>query len=170
MPVGEVTAELSKWGVRHLIVWSHASLAYLKNHPDLFTERWSSGPWHEFEYLAADPRDVVTAVGTGRLVSFDALGARVALDGVQTGAQVVLRTNYHPSWLAHVEGTGRAVPLERVEGQIGFHAPDGGSYVVTLVYPRRPWLAVVALVAVLLGSGVLSRWRSSFRTPRRVAN
>lgn len=159
VPVGEVTAELRKWGIRHLVVWSQASLACLRAHPAIFAERWSSGPWHDFEYLAADPREVAATIGTGRLVSFDPLGARIELDEMRTGAAVVVRTNYHPSWSAHVEGTGLPVPLERVEGQLGFRAPSDGSYVVTLVYPRRPWLTVLALVAVALGGGILSSWR-----------
>jgi hypothetical protein len=159
VPVDQVTAELRRWGVGHLIVWSQASLAYLRQHPDVFMERWASGPWREFEYLAADTRDVATAPGAGRIVSFDPLGARIALDGVHTGAEVVVRTNYHPSWSAHVEGTGLAVSLERVGGQLGFRSPQDGSYVVALVYPRRPWLTVLALASVLLGAGILSRWR-----------
>ena len=157
VPVEEVTAELRKWGVRHLIVWSQASLAYLRRHSDVFAERWGSGPWHEFEYLAADTRDVATTAGSGRIVAFDPLGAQIALDGVQAAAEVVVRTNYHPSWSAHVQGTGLAVPLEPVGGQLGFRAPRDGSYVVTLVYPRRPWLTVLALACVLLGALILAR-------------
>ncbi len=155
--VDEVTDELRKWGVRHLIVWSQASLIYLRRHPDMFVERWSAGPWHQFEYLAADTRDVATTAGAGRIVSFDPLGAQIAIDGAQAGAEVVVRTNYHPSWSAHVGGTGLAVPLESVRGQLGFRAPRDGSYIVTLVYPRRPWLTVVALACVLLGALILAR-------------
>jgi len=159
VPIGEVTAELRKWGVRHLIVWSKASIAYLRARPDAFTERWTAGPWHAFEYLAADTRDVVTTSGSGRLVAFDALGARVALHGVQVGAEVVIRTNYHPSWRAEVDGNSAAVPLVRVNGQLGFRAPRAGTYVVALSYPRRPWLGVAAIVAVLLGGWILGRRR-----------
>ncbi len=159
VPAAAVTTELRKWGVRHLIVWSQASLAYLRKHPDLFAERWASGPWHAFEYLAADTRDVVTTSGTGQLVAFDPLGARIALDGVQAGAEVIVRTNYHPSWRAGVEGSGgAAVRLMAVDGQLAFLAPRDGSYVVTLTYPRRPWLVVLALAAVLLGGWTLARW------------
>jgi hypothetical protein len=52
------------------------------------------------------------------------------------------------------------VSLTRVGGQLGFRAPRDGSYVVALSYPRRPWLSVMAIVAVLLGGWTLSRWRS----------
>ena len=110
-------------------------------------------------HLAADTRDVVTTSGTGQLVAFDPLGARIALDGVQAGAEVIVRTNYHPSWRAGVEGSGgAAVRLMAVDGQLAFLAPRDGSYVVTLTYPRRPWLVVLALAAVLLGGWTLARW------------
>ena len=47
----DVTAELRKWGVRHLLIWSRASVAGLQNaERGLFAERWSSGIWHDFEY------------------------------------------------------------------------------------------------------------------------
>ena len=159
VPIGDVTAELRKWGVRHLIVWSKASLDYMRSHPDVFTERWAAGPWYDFEYLAADTRDVVTTSGRGHLLAFDPLGARVALDGVQAGTDIIIRTNYHPSWRAEIEGDDDAVPLVRIDGQLGFRAPRAGSYVVALIYPRRPWLGVTAIVAVLLGGWILSRWR-----------
>jgi len=162
IPLEEVRAELRKWGIRHLLVWSKASVAYLNDHPHVFTERWMSGPWHQFEVLAADDREVATSVGTGHLASFNPLGARIALEDVRQGTPVVVRTNFHPSWSATVEGTGVPVVLERVNGQLGFRAPRDGSYVVTLEYPRRPWLTVLAFGSVLLGGAILGFWR---RTP-----
>lgn len=158
VPVEELKDELRKWGIRHLIVWSQATLDYFRSHSELFAERWVSGPWHEFEYLDADTRTVATTTGTGRLVSFDPLGARIELDGIRTGDNVVVTTNYHPSWTAHVEGTGIDIALERANGQLGFRAPRDGSYAVTLVYPRRGWLSVLALAGLLAGGTILSRW------------
>ena len=128
VPVQELKAELGKWGIRHLIVWSQATLDYFGSHSELFAERWVSGPWHEFEYLDADTRTVATTTGTGRLVSFDPLSARIELDGIRAGDNVVVTTNYHPSWTAHVEGTGVDIALERANGQLGFRAPRDGSY------------------------------------------
>ena len=158
VPVEELRDELGKWGIRHLIVWSQATLDYLRSHKELFAERWVSAPWHEFEYLDADTRTVATTTGTGRLVSFDPLGARIELDGIRAGDNVVVTTNYHPSWTAHVEGTGVDIPLERANGQLGFRAPADGSYAVMLVYPRRGWLSVLALAGLLAGGAILSRW------------
>ena len=158
VPVEELRDELGKWGIRHLIVWSQATLDYFRSHRELFAERWVSAPWHEFEFLDADTRTVTTTTGTGRLVSFDPLGARVELDGIRAGDNVVVTTNYHPSWTAHVEGTDVDIALEPANGQLGFRAPSDGSYTVTLVYPRRGWLSVLALVVLLAGGALLSRW------------
>jgi len=158
VPVEELSAELRKWGVRHMIVWSHASLEYLRAAPTRFAERWMSGPWHHFEFLGADSRDVVTSAGTGRLVGFDPLGGRMQLDDVLAGGVVILRTNYHPSWTASVAGTGAGITLFEENGQLAFLAPQDGSYRVDLEYPRRQWLGLVALVAAVLAAGLLSRW------------
>ena len=156
VPLAEFEAELRKWGVRHLIVWSQASLAYLRLHNDRFVERWASGAWHDFEFLAADAREVVAETGTGRLTSIDPLAARVSLDGLTAGTTVIVRTNYHPSWTARVEGTTVDVPLRSVDGQLAFSAPTDGAYVVALTYPRRPWMSVLALAALVLGCVALS--------------
>ena len=144
----DLVRELDKWGVRHLLVWSDASLTYLRAHPETFSERWTSGRWHQFERHGADTRDVATATGSGRLAAYDPLGARIELSDVRAGSPVVVRTNYHPSWTAHVEGSDEAVTLSNVDGQLGFGAPRDGTYAVALVYPRRLWLTVVALLAV----------------------
>jgi hypothetical protein len=153
----EFTAELRKWGVRHLLVWSPASLAFLGADSQRFAERWASGPWHHFEYLGADSRDVVTTAGSGRLVAFDSLSGRVQLKGVPAGATVVVRTNYHPSWTASVDR--ELVSLFDSNGQLAFLSPKDGSYTVRLSYPRRAWLSLVALVAIVFGVWVGSRWR-----------
>src|SRR4029453_6472353 len=141
VPVAEFSGELRKWGVRHLIVWSHASLEYVMAHPELFAPRWTSDPWHHFEYLDADPRAVAVESGRGRLASFDLLGGHVELDGVRAGTQVVVRTNFHPSWSARVAGSEAAVALFDAGGQLGLRAPRDGSYAVELVYLRRIWLS-----------------------------
>ena len=158
VPVDDFTAELRKWGIRHLVVWSRASFGYLRERPALFAERWHNGEWRQFEYLAADTRDVWTNAGTGRLTSFDPLGGIIELAGVKAGAEVLVRTNYYPAWTATVDGAAEPVTLHAVNGQLGFSAPKDGSYRVVLAYPRRPWLALIALGVGLLGAVTLSRW------------
>lgn len=162
VPVDDFTAELRKWGIRHLVVWSRASLGYLREHPALFAERWNSGAWHQFEYLAADTRDVWASAGTARLISFDALGGTVQLDAVRAGAELIVRTNYYPAWTARVERTAEPIALHANNGQLAFSAPADGSYRVVLSYPRRTWLALIALGVGLLGAATLSRWPRSF--------
>jgi hypothetical protein len=158
VPIETFTAELRKWGIRHLVVWSDASLKRLKERPEIFVERWRSGLWHEFEYVDADPREIAADIGSGRLVSFEPLGGRAELDGVRAGTRVVVRTNYHPSWSAHVDGSSEPLPLFDAGGQLGFVAPKDGQYSVVLTYPRRVWLAVLAALTVGLATMVLTRW------------
>lgn len=158
VPVDDFAAELRKWGIQHLVVWSRASLAYLRANPTLFAERWNSGAWHQFEYLAADRRDVWTSAGAGRLMSVDPLGASLQLDDVAIGTEVVVRTNYHPSWSARISEEAQPIPLHASNGQLAFASPRAGSYAVALVYPRRRGLMVLALVVTLLGAAALIRW------------
>ena len=139
-------------------VWSRASLGYLRAHPTLFTERWNSAEWHQFEYLAADTRAVWASTGAGTLISFDPLGGIVQLDGVRGGAEIIVRTNYYPAWTARLESTGEPIALHANNGQLAFLVPKDGSYRVVLAYPRRTWLTLMALVVGLLGAVTLSRW------------
>jgi hypothetical protein len=81
----------------------------------------------------------------------------VQLEGVRSGSAVTIRTNYHPSWVARTDD-GQPLELVNSGGQLGFAAPRDGSYAVTLVYPRRRWLALAALAAAALGAAVLVRW------------
>ena len=147
-PVAELAGQLRMWGIRHAVVWSKDSTAYFSSQPG-FAKRWSHGRWTAFEFLEADPRDVVVPNGTGRLSERDWLGATVSLTDVKAGDEVVVRTNFYPAWTAVCEGA--AVALRASDGQLAFQAPKDGSYCVALVYPRRPWLLVVALGALLAG-------------------
>jgi hypothetical protein len=169
VPVEDFTAELRKWGIRHLVVWSRASLEYLREHPTLFAERWSSAPWHQFEYLAADTRNVWASAGAGTLTSFDPLGGTVQLDDVRAGAEIIVRTNYYPAWTARVESTGEPIALHANNGQLAFPVPKDGSYRVVLAYPRRTWLTLIALAVGLLGAVTLSRWPVSAPDSREPA-
>lgn len=146
--------EMTKWGVRHLFVWTDETRRYLAADPR-FTERWRHGRWSHFERSRADIRSVVTTVGTGDLRNLDALGADVALTEVTAGDVVVLRANYYPAWRA--SANGREVPLVSREGQLAFSAPQSGTYIVRLNYPRYRALNLIAAVTFVLGLVVLAR-------------
>ena len=147
--------EMHRWGVRHLFVWTDETRAYLAG-SGRFTERWRGGYWSQFELAGADVRSVVTAHGSGQLRNLDALGADLDLVQVTAGDLVTVRANYYPAWKA-VAGD-REVPLFSSGGQLAFRAPEGGSYVVRLEYPRYRWLSAVAILALALGFWLLSRW------------
>jgi hypothetical protein len=151
-PQADVHSELARWGVRHLVVWSSAAIAFFDADPS-FARRWSSRPWVHYEFLAADPRDVVTANGSGRLVDRTPLEGRVDLQGVRAGDRVIIRTNFYPVWTAWDRET--PVPLVNDGGMLGFDAPRDGSYEIELRYPRRTWLLAVALM-VVAAAGYLS--------------
>jgi hypothetical protein len=152
-------AELRRWGIRHLLVWSHISIAALGRWPE-FTPRWEDGRWREFELTSPpiDTRAVVTDHGRGELVRTDPLGGLVRLVDVREGDRVVVRTHYHPAWAAFA-----GVPLATgaVDGQLAFAAPSNGSYDVTLVYPARRGLLVVS--ALVMGAVVVWDRRRSTR-------
>ena len=158
-PVAAVMAELHRWGVRHLLVWSEASKRFFRGDAR-FADRGSFDRWTHFELLDSDPRSVVTATGSGSLDGIGPFGGTVRLVDVAPGDTVVVRTNFHPSWTAR-DGE-RAVPLVEKGGQLAFQTPRGGSYDVTLVYPRRSWLlwlAALALIAGIAASLAMDRGR-----------
>jgi hypothetical protein len=151
----EIVAELRKWGIRHVVVWSDPAARYFAQAKP-FALRWSSGRWREFEFLDADTRSVALAgPGEGALERVDPLGGRVRLTGVERDENVVVRTNYHPSWTARAGSA--EVPLFEQDGQLSFRAPESGTYVVALEYPRRRWLLAMALLALAGGMAVAAR-------------
>jgi hypothetical protein len=147
-------AEMRRWGVQRLFVWSGPSQRYFASQP-AYAQRWHDGDWQEYELLDADPRGVVTPSGTGRLGAITPVGGQVVLRSVTRGAPVVLRTHFHPAWSAMAEG--RPVPLRAENDQLAFDAPRDGDLVVELSYDRRQWLTVVSMVALLVGMAILSR-------------
>jgi hypothetical protein len=154
-PPATFVAEMRRWGVRHLFVWTDASREYLAR-SGFFTERWRSGLWSDFELPGADTRDVITPSGAGHLGALDFFGANVELADVTAGAQVIVRTHYYPAWRA--QAGGRDVPLYSIDGQMAFNAPGSGSYTVRLEYPRYWWLSVLAVIAASTGVWVMARW------------
>ncbi|HVL68670.1 MAG TPA: hypothetical protein VM364_15515 [Vicinamibacterales bacterium] len=153
-PIDAFVAEMRKWGVRHLLVWSTPTRAYLDAAPARFRRQWTSGPWVEYELVDADPRSVVTESGAGRLENLHLLGGEVHLADVRAGDRVVVRTNYFPAWRAHA--AGREIPLTAASGQLAFDAPADGTCVVSLEYPRRRPLILLALAGLLAGVGALT--------------
>jgi hypothetical protein len=157
--IGDVSPEvfaqtLRRWGIRHILVWSAASRAYLAAHAD-FTERWRHDRWVAYELADADTRAVVVAHGSGTLEQLGPLGAVVRLEGVRRGEPVTVRTNYYPAWRA--TAGGHRLDVFSNDGQLAVAAPCDGRCDVVLEYPRRTWLTVVALLALLAGAMVLTR-------------
>jgi hypothetical protein len=147
-PPADVVAELHRWGVRQLLVWSEASKRFFRAE-GRFADRGGFDRWTHFELLDADPRSVTTATGEGSLSVYDGHFATVVLTGVGPAETVVVRTNYHPSWTAN-DGD-RDVALFEKDGQLAFETPRGGSYDVTLIYPKRTWLLWIAALSVIAG-------------------
>jgi hypothetical protein len=141
--VADVEAELRRWNVAHLFVWSADAGAFFER-SDRFALVWTDGQWRHFAYRDAAP------AGPASLVAHDLPGGRVRLAGVQHGQTVTLPANFHPAWRA-TAGDQR-LDLFNANGQLAFAAPRDGSYDVVLEYPRRPWLTVLAVVALLGGA------------------
>ena len=76
-------------------------------------------------------------------------GGEVVLENVRQGDTIVVRTNYYPAWSARVDS--QQLELFSRDGQMAFIAPQDGSYIVTLEYPRRRWLSALAILTLLTG-------------------
>jgi hypothetical protein len=150
-PPASVADVLRKWGIRYAVVWSGASNAFFSAQPE-YARRWTHGHWTAYEFLHADPREVVVAAGSGTLADRDWLGATIRLRDVQAGSDVVVRTHYYPAWSAATSGV--PVPLFARNEQLAFTAPRSGTYDVILAYPKRPWLMAIAVGAILVGLAV----------------
>ena len=153
-PVPDFVAEMQRWGVRELFVWTDPSRDYL-NASGRFSERWRGGLWSHFELTDPDPRAVVVPGGEGELRNLDFLGGDVLVRQARAGDPVVVRTNFYPAWRA--TSAGRDVPLFESGGQLAFRAPAAGDFIVRLDYPRYHALSVLALLSLLLGAWWLSR-------------
>lgn len=163
-PVEAFAAEMRRWGVRHLFVWTDSARDYL-SHSGRFVERWRGGLWSHFELPDGDGASAVAASGAARLTNLDLLGADVDLAGVRAGDAVVVRANYYPAWRAY-RGT-REVALYADHGQLAFHAPESGSYTIRLEYPRYRGLCALALIALLAGAVTMDFLRTG--ATRRLA-
>jgi hypothetical protein len=153
-PPDQFAAEMRRWGIQHLFVWTDTSRNYLER-TGHFVERWRGGLWSDFEMTDPDVRSVVTVSGSGELRALDFLSGDVALTGVKSGEPVVVRANYYPAWRAFAGG--QEVALHSAVGQLSFSAPRDGSYVVRLEYPRYRLLSGLALFSVFAGIVCLSR-------------
>jgi hypothetical protein len=157
-------AEMTRWGVRHLFVWTDASRDYLAA-SGRFVERWRGGRWSHFERPGADTRSVVTSSGQGALRNLDFLGADVELTGLKAGDPIVVRANYYPAWRA--KDGDADVALEAIGGQLAFRAPRDGSYTVRLEYPRYRGVSALAIAALVTGLVLLRRWPGPTTWPAR---
>ena len=128
-PPDMFVAELQRWGVVDLFVWSAPTKAYLQRDAR-FGTLWTDGTWTQYRLIPSDPRDVATRTGEGVLVELDAHGAIVQLQDVHLDEAVVVRTNFHPAWTARANG--RAINLVERNGQLSFDAPCTGACIVTL--------------------------------------
>jgi hypothetical protein len=154
-PGDAFVAEMQRWGIKHLFVWTDASRDYLAR-SGRFVQRWRGGLWSHFELSDADLRTVVTASGSASLRNLDFLGADIDLVDATAGEPIVVRMNYYPAWRARL--ADREVALYSSDGQLAFRAPESGSYVVSLDYPRYRALSLVALVVFAFGCWGLARW------------
>ena len=164
VPRADFMREMRRWGVGHLLVWSDAAIAYLRDDPDVAL-RWSGDHgWRDLVVLDADLRDVVRQPAPDISEILTPLGATVHLDQVNRGdrivcARTIFRRGAHPL-------TEQRIPLFDDDGQLAFSAPRAGSYDVRLEYPQRHWLTLLALVAVVIGDRAAgSIHRVGHRTP-----
>jgi hypothetical protein len=163
VPASELVAELRRWGVRHLLVWSEPAKRYLRS-SDSFAARWETARWQEFELLNADVRSAVAARGGAVLEGANPFGARVHLTNAHRGDPVIVRTNYHPAWRARA-GT-EYLELSDVDGQLAFPAPADGDSVVELEYPARRWLIPIALGGMAAGWWLMRRLENGRKRER----
>ena len=155
-PHDAFVAEMRRWGVVDLFVWSKATTSYLKEDPR-FEASWTDGVWTDFRLRSPDPREVATASGAGTLVNAGPHHAEVVLTRVRSGDPVTVRTNFHPAWTAHAGG--QPVPLTARDGQLSFTAPCTGDCVVALSYPAHRGFIPLALGAVLAAGWWIGRHR-----------
>jgi hypothetical protein len=152
IPPSDVVRELARWGIQDVFVWSPVAQNFFAGVPD-FEKRWEAPGWQHFVRRSADTRQVLTPSGSGTLAAIDPLGARIELRDVDAGAEVIVRTNYYPVWLAYAGS--EAIPLFSADGLLAFRAPRSGSYDVHLVYPRRLVLITLSLAGFALGLAAL---------------
>ena len=145
--VDDLEAELQRWNVVQLFVWSPAAKAFFAA-SGRFELTWSDSQWQQFAWRGADARP-----GRPAVVQHDLSGGRVRLTGARAGQRLIAPANFHPAWRA--SDGGRELALFDEGGQLAFDAPRDGDYEVTLEYPRRRWLIVLALFALAAGAWLM---------------
>lgn len=155
-------AELDRWGVLELFVWSPASTEYFRADPR-YQSVWTDGVWTQFTRTGGDGRSVTVRAGEASLEQRSVGGARVHLARAREGDTVVVRTHFHPAWTARVGAA--PVPLRDEGGQLAFDAPCD-SCDVMLEYPRRIALWYLAVATWMVGMVVAARF-SVLRTGSR---
>jgi hypothetical protein len=157
-PHDAFVAEMRRWGVVDLFVWSKTTTAYLEEDPR-FEASWTDGVWTDFRLRSPDPREIATASGAGTLVNAGPHHAEVVLTRVRSGEPVTVRTNFHPAWTARANG--QPVPLAARDGQLSFAAPCTGDCVVTLRYPAHRGFIPLAIAAILVAGLWIERKHSA---------
>ena len=155
-PAADFAAEMARWGVKHLFVWTDEARSYLAEAG--FVERWRGGRWSQFERPDADVRQIATLTGIGELRNTDWLGADVVLRDVRAAS---------PSWCA------RALSgVARVRRRARSAAPESRRPAVlrragvwqlhgALEYPRYRGLSILAILALIGGGIALAKWPRS---------
>jgi hypothetical protein len=149
-PHDAFVAELRRWGVVDLFVWSRTTRAYLAE-DSRFETLWTDEVWTQYRLHPADPREVATATGSATLVNAGPHHADLVLTGVRLGDPVTVRTNFHPAWTARANG--RTVPLVKRDGQLSFDAPCTGDCTVAISYPAHRGFIPLA-IAVIVAAGL----------------
>jgi len=153
-PAGELNGIFRRWGVGYIVAWNGTTKAHLLANPGFFENIWHDRCWIIFKVKGCDTKSaVVDDGGSAELIDRDFYEKLAVLTDVRQGSKVVLRSNYFPAWRAYYKS--REVPLVDVDGQAGFFAPDSGSYVVTMKFPRYAALNILAFLALAF-SGFLS--------------
>jgi hypothetical protein len=166
--VSEVEAELARWGVRRLAVWSAAAKSLCAREAHRFREVGREGPYVFLDARDADPSGVAVERGRAELVEDGFFRRRVRLSGMRAGDTVRLKSHWYPDWRAHADG--REVPLFDVGGQLAFQAPGAGEHEVTLEFPTGRGAALACLALAGLVALALLRFGGKAPAPQASSN
>ena len=152
-PAAEFDAEMAKWGVKHLFVWTDAARSYLAGgrlRRALARRSLVAVRAARRRRQADRDADRRRRAAQYRLARRRRRAARRARRRARRGAHALL------SGLARVRRrAGSAAPNRG--GQLSFDAPASGSYTVRLEYPRYRGLSILALLALIGGSATAAR-------------
>jgi len=146
VPISRLEYEFNKWGVRYLVLWNRYSKEYFASYPDKFAPIWNDEKWVIYQYDEAPREPLILQHGEGEILSETYFSKRIKLSDVRGGEEVIVRSNYFPSWRAFYKG--QEIPVHNREGLLAFIVPDNGSYSIDLRFPKYflfHWIALAAL-------------------------